>query len=325
MELPRPLRAAIDAELSGVPSEALRAASEVLSGRYRAETRDGRLHLSDDLFAKAYVAARMPATFAALSDAMAETASALPDFAPRRLLDVGAGPGTALWAAGERFETLQGATLLEASAPIRALGERLGQGQFGFEPDWRAGTIDRAGADLPAADLVTLSYVLDELAPPARRALVALLWARTQGVLLIVEPGTPAGWARILEARRALIEAGAAIAAPCPHESECPVEAPDWCHFSRRVARSRVHLRTKSAEVPWEDEKFSYVAATRLAAPAAPRAARILAPPDTGSGKVSLKLCEEDGALRRRLLTKRDGESFRRARRADWGETIDLA
>jgi len=57
----------------------------------------------------------------------------------------------------------------------------------------------------------------------------------------------------------------------------------------------------------------------------APRPVRILAPPDGGSGKVALKLCEGDGALRRRLLTKRDGESFRRARRADWGETIDLA
>lgn len=323
MELPRPLRAAIDAELDGVQGEALRKASEILSGRYRAETRDGRLHLSDDLFAKAYVAARMPATFAALSSALGEAAEVLPEFSPRTLLDVGAGPGTALWAATERFDTLEGATLLEASRPIRAMGERLGEGAFAFRPDWREGHVERDMDAAPSADLVTLSYVLDELPPARLRPLVEALWARTQGLLLIVEPGTPAGYGRILDARRALIESGAAIAAPCPHEAACPLEAPDWCHFARRVARSRVHLRTKSAEVPWEDEKFSYVAATRLAPTT--RAARILAPPEAGSGKVHLKLCEGDGEMRRRLLTKRDGDAFRRARRADWGEAIDLA
>lgn len=323
MELPRPLRAAIDTELTGVPGEALRSASDILSGRYRTETRDGRLHLSDDLFAKAYVAARMPATFAALASALGEAAAALPDFSPQSLLDVGAGPGTALWAATEQFESLGSATLLEASRPIRAMGERLGEGQFAFRPDWREAHVEREAIDAPAADLVTLSYVLDELSPARLRPLVEALWARTRGLLLIVEPGTPAGFRRILDAREALIAAGATIAAPCPHEAACPVVAPDWCHFARRVARSRVHLRTKSAEVPWEDEKFSYVAATRLR-PAA-RPARILAPPEAGSGKVHLKLCEEDGALRRRLLTKRDGESFRQARRADWGEAVDLA
>ncbi len=322
MELPRPLRAAIDAELTGVPMDRLRGASDILSGRYRAETRDGRLHLSDDLFAKAYVAARMPATFAALRAALEEVETARPDFAPGTLLDVGAGPGTALWACVDAFPGLGGATLLEASRPIRVLGERLSGGRFAFSPDWREGTIREAADALPKADLVTLSYVLDELDAPERARLVSRLWERTDGILLIVEPGTPAGWARILEARRALIEAGARIAAPCAHEDACPVAAPDWCHFARRVARSRVHLGTKGAEVPWEDEKFSYVAASRLAP--AERRPRVLAPPEAGSGKVALKLCEPDGTLRRRLVTKREGDAFRRARRTDWGERVEV-
>ncbi|WP_275945279.1 small ribosomal subunit Rsm22 family protein, partial [Brucella melitensis] len=33
--------------------------------------------------------------------------------------------------------------------------------------------------------------------------------------------------------------------------------------FSQRVARSRIHRMTKDAEVPWEDEKFVYLAAVR--------------------------------------------------------------
>ncbi|TIU19787.1 MAG: methyltransferase type 11, partial [Mesorhizobium sp.] len=98
------------------------------------------------------------------------------------------------------------------------------------------------------------------------------LWRLTSDTLLIVEPGTPAGWQRVLAVRSQLIEAGAHVSAPCPHEAPCPLVPPDWCHFSRRVARSRLHRLAKEADVPWEDEKFIYLAASRQ--PAAVRAAR---------------------------------------------------
>ena len=48
-----------------------------------------------------------------------------PDFAPASLLDVGAGPGTASWAAAEAFPSLQAFTLLDANAALRALALEL--------------------------------------------------------------------------------------------------------------------------------------------------------------------------------------------------------
>ncbi|WP_182085349.1 small ribosomal subunit Rsm22 family protein [Aureimonas sp. ME7] len=320
MDLPNLLRSRIEESLLGTSSTELQRAGEILSGRYRAETRDGRLHLSDDLFAKAYTAARLPATYAAVRAAMEAVAEALPEFGPDRLLDVGSGPGTVLWAAADAFETLSGATLLEASAPIRRLGERLGEGAFAFPPEWRSGDLRSGLVGLGPADLVTLSYVLDEIEPADADRLVDALWERTEGVLLIVEPGTPAGWRRILRVRDRLLARGAHVVAPCPHAEACPIEAPDWCHFSQRLPRSRLHLRVKDAEVPFEDEKFAYVALARETG--AEKAARVLAPPRTGSGKVRLKLCRPDGTAGEELLTKRDGEAFRRARRADWGDRL---
>jgi len=139
-------------------------------------------------------------------------------------------------------------------------------------------------------------------------------------MLVIVEPGTPAGWQRILDARRALIAEGANIAAPCPHQLDCPLVTPDWCHFSRRVARSRIHRLTKEAEVPWEDEKFIYLAAVRETVDEVK--ARVIAPTRVGGGKVSVKLCKDDGRAEERLLTKRDSDLFRWARRADWGDAL---
>lgn len=320
MELPAALRTAIEAELEGTPLAALKQAATRLSQRYRAETLDGRAHLSDEMAARAYLAARMPATFAAIASAFEALRDAAPAFAPKTLLDVGAGPGTALWAAADAFSELQAATLLEASAPIRIAGERLARGAFTFPVAYVSGDAAQSLRRAAPSDLVTLAYVLDELPAPARLALVDQLWSLTSGVLLLVEPGTPAGWRRILEMRDRLLGQGATILAPCPHHEVCPIHEPDWCHFARRLPRSRMHRLVKDGEAPFEDEKFAYLAAARFEA--GTRRPRILSRPDAGSGKVALKLCQPDGTARQTLLTKRDGDAFRAARRADWGDAL---
>ncbi|HEY4191682.1 MAG TPA: small ribosomal subunit Rsm22 family protein [Mesorhizobium sp.] len=322
MELPAPLRQAVDRLLEDTPLAAIRQAAKTLSDRYRAELRDGRLHMAQDLAVKAYLATRLPATYAAARASLDALREARPDFSPETLLDIGAGPGTVLWAAAQSWPDLRQATLLEASEPARKIGQHLlAEGGLAIETAWLAGdaTIELGGS--APADLVTLAYVLDEIAPASLPKLIGKLWDLTADTLLIIEPGTPAGWRRILEARALLIATGAHILAPCPHEIPCPLVASDWCHFSRRVARSRLHRLAKDAEVPWEDEKFIFVAASRR--PAAHRAARVLAAPKSGSGKVALKLCRPDGEVEERLFTKRDGEVFRRARRADWGDTVE--
>lgn len=316
MELPGTLRAAVDRALDGVPLADLQRAADTLSARYRAETRDGRLHLSDEMFARAYLATRLPATFAAVRASMESAAELMPGFEPQSLLDVGAGPGTVLWAAADRWPTLNSATLLEASQSIRKVGEEMSVHSGIAHVEWRAADASKS-FEAEKADLVTLAYVLDELSAAQGLALVERLWAATSGLLVIVEPGTPAGWRRVMAVRSHLVELGAHLAAPCPHSQACPIVEPDWCHFSRRVARSRLHRLTKRGEVPWEDEKYIFVAASRM--PAEAFSARVLAPARGGSGKVQLKLCQQDGSVEDKLLTKRDGELFKTARRVDWG------
>lgn len=319
MELPPRLRQAVDEALEGVSVSDLATATKALSHRYRNEVRDGRLHISDERLALAYIATRMPATYAAIHAGLTATAERLPDWAPATALDVGAGPGTAIWAASGVWPSLIEATLLEASPAIRALGEKLAANHPIAKLAWRNTDITR-GDGLTQADLVTLAYVLDELSPEQRNALVDRLWHFTNHALVIVEPGTPAGWTRILAARERLIAAGAHILAPCPHALACPIAQPDWCHFSARVARSRTHRLAKEADVPWEDEKFIYLAASRTPAPASP--ARVLAPPESASGRVRLKLCQPDGTAAHRLVTRREGDAFKRARRVDWGDVL---
>lgn len=321
MELPAPLRQGVERLLENVPLATLKQAAKTLSDRYRAELRDGRLHMAQDLAVQAYLATRLPATYAAVRASLGVLNEARPDFVPKTLLDIGAGPGTVLWATVDLWPDLEQAVLLEASAAARKVGETLAAGAVAARTQWLAGDATIDLADLEPAELVTCTYVLDEIIPASLPKLVDRLWHLTADTLLVVEPGTPAGWQRILAVRARLIAAGAHLLAPCPHEAPCPLAPPDWCHFSRRVARSRLHRLAKEAEVPWEDEKFIFVAASRQ--PAAAHAARVIAPPKSGSGKVLLKLCGADGSAAEKLLTKRDGDLFRAARRLNWGDTLD--
>src|SRR5690242_11740537 len=125
MELPPRLRRAVDQALEGVALAELTQAAARLSERYRGEALDGTLHISNDLAAKAYLATRLPATYAAVRDAMAKLAELRPDFHPKSLLDVGSGPGTALWAAADCWPELDDAMLLEGAAAMRKWGEIL--------------------------------------------------------------------------------------------------------------------------------------------------------------------------------------------------------
>lgn len=320
MELPPLLRGAVDRALEGISLAELKRAADTLSQRYRAEVRDGRMHLSDAMAARAYLATRLPATYAAVRASMDFVADLRPDFAPVTALDVGAGPGTGFWAASDCWPSLDDALLIEGSPAIRACGEALSQAASPSRIEWRAADVVSGLPDLAPRDLVTLAYVLDELAPDARDRLVDRLWSLTADTLLIVEPGTPAGWQRILRVRERLLAAGAHLIAPCVHGAPCPLAAPDWCHFSRRVARSRLHRQAKGAEVPWEDEKYAYIAASRHPGPTP--AARILAPPRSAAGRITFKTCKPDGSVAEQSLSKRDGAPFKAARRLDWGDAL---
>jgi ribosomal protein RSM22 (predicted rRNA methylase) len=351
MELPAALRHAVDLALEGTALGDLTRAADLLSRRYRAETRDGRLHLDDDLAALAYLTTRLPATYAAIRAAITMVSEHLPDFAPLRHLDLGAGPGTALWAALDCWPKIEAAILIEGSPAIRHQGELLveralpasagGHTEIAWcDGDLGAFDSETTLAGSATADLVTLCYVLDELAPAARDRVIDWAWSRCEGVLLIVEPGTPAGWHRILATRDQLLAAGGRIIAPCPHEQRCPLLPPtashqdshqvgsevgSWCHFSRRVARSRLHRLAKQADVPWEDEKFAYLAIARqdmLGSSDIEPFARIIASPRGGSGRLQLQLCDSDGTQRERLISRRDGDLYKLARRLDWGDIL---
>jgi ribosomal protein RSM22 (predicted rRNA methylase) len=317
-DLPAELRAGLDAKLHGFSRSDAADRSALISRTYRDGGGSGTIRSETD--ALAYALARMPATYAAVVASLNALTEIRPDFAPAGLLDIGAGPGTASWAAAEAFPSLQSFALLDANNALRALALDLAQSSTRLrDVGYERGDARAILAKAEAADLVVASYMIAELGDAEQKTLAELMWARTRDTLLVIEPGTPAGYARIIALRARLIAAGAYVAAPCPHDATCPLTAPDWCHFTQRLQRSRAHMQVKGVELPFEDEKFAYVALTR--APVALRPARVLAQPDVTKVEVTAKLCTAAG-LAITKTPRRAKADYARARRWRWGDAV---
>lgn len=316
MRLPEYLPARIEALLEGREFKAIRRAADELSDAYRAGQPQVALRTPEHHLA--YLLVRLPATYAAISAVLSEVRDRVGGI--RSVLDLGAGPGTAAWAAAEIFPGLERVTLIERDAEMVALAKKLAAGHPVLSrAQWVAN--DLRSAKFEAHDLVIAAYSLSELS--GRDALTGVstrAWATAQNAFAIIEPGTPRGFACLLPIRDALLAQGQHMVAPCPADAECPmkVRPGDWCHFSARLERTSLHRRLKSGELSYEDEKFSYVVFARDKS--APQArSRILRHPVHLKGHIKLTLCEAP-IVREITVAKSDGEIFRLARRAGWGD-----
>jgi len=323
MELPFELRTAIDSELASVPTKRLAATVVALSERYRTgsptDSRGSFLQSKED--AAAYAAFRMPATFAAVYAALKQIQLRFPDWSPKSLMDVGAGPGTASWAATAIWPDINSIMFLEQEDNMIALGKRLAVHSSVSalrEAEWRKANIVRSW-EVPPHDLVIASYVLGELPENERESFVLRLWQVTGDILVIIEPGTPAGSNRIRQVRERLLAEGAKTAAPCPHDKACPMPENDWCHFSQRVSRSRLHRQVKSGELSYEDEKFSFIGMSHIGGKAIQGV--VLRHPQIRPGHIRLELCTPE-ELKSIVVTRKDRNSFKRARDLYWGSII---
>lgn len=311
--IPPELKAAIDRYLAENAAGSLVEKTSRMSERYR----QGRGSDSALDFG-AYLVARLPATYAAVTFCLAELARRRPQFSPRTLLDAGSGPGTAAWAATAAYPGISTVTFLDNNLRFLKLASGLAtQSSHAALQGARALNADVSNPPGEAsADLVVVAYALAELPLAQARETAITLWKACKNTLLIIEPGTPQGFARIHEVRVALLGESAHLIAPCTHKNVCPMQPPDWCHFSVRLARRRDHMHAKKATVPFEDEKFSYVIASRQ--PGALEGARILSPPAESKAEIKFKLCAGTG-LSQQSIARRGKAEYKRVRKLEWG------
>jgi ribosomal protein RSM22 (predicted rRNA methylase) len=322
MNLPEELQEAIEKELTSHQRSTLKDSSQKLSERYLKHGQERTSYMRNTNDRLAYIAARMPATFAACSAVFTEVASRL--HTPcQTLLDLGSGPGTALWAASGAFPLLQKMTAIEQDDELAALGKRLTLAsplQTLRTVQWQSGNLQKSESFIPH-DLVVMSYVLGELDPQTIPSLIERAFTAAGQALIIIEPGTPAGFERIRLVREQLIALQGHMVAPCPHQNACPMSGNDWCHFAARLSRSQAHRTIKEGTLNYEDEKYSYVACAK--SPVTSTTARILRHPLKRSGHIQFTLCTPDG-LKQETISRKSGDRFKEAKDLNWGDSLTL-
>ncbi len=318
MELPIGLKNIIEEMASRIDTKKLAYASRNMTEKYKNESGNGKRLVSDTVETAAYATVRMPATFGAVSSALLWTKEHF-DGEIHTIIDVGAGTGAAGWAAAEIFDEAEKLTCIEREENMISFGSRLmEEGDFPVPYEWKKADISSENCT-EKADLVTASYVLNELSEGDCIRTAEKLWDIAGKLLVIIEPGTVTGYNNIRKIRERLISLGGYIVAPCPHCDACPVSENDWCHFSARISRTRLHKLLKGGDVPFEDEKFSYIAVSKEPVEGAER--RILRHPKNESGHIGLCLCTKSG-IGNITVTKKEQKLFKKARKASWGDEI---
>ena len=319
MRLSAELQDAIQRETAKVDHRKLAQATAQLTEHYKAADFSTPA-VATEAHRAAYLAVRLPATYAAICRVFGEIKLRAPQEEIASLLDLGSGPGTALFAAVEQFPNLQQVTLIESDAGWIAIGKRLAEQSESsvVQQAQRLKQDLRSGLGCEKHDLVVISYTLGELPQAAAEAVLNKAWKCAGKFLVVVEPGTRRGFDAINAARSAMIAGAAHIFAPCPHHFPCPMAAAgDWCHFSQRVERTSQHRQLKGGALGYEDEKFSYLVAAKNSSPSA--GARIVRHPGKHSGHVQLVLCTPEGKIENRTVTRSSKDAYKRARKAEWG------
>ncbi|KAL9406643.1 hypothetical protein Peur_003615 [Populus x canadensis] len=246
----------------------------------------------------AYVASRMPAVFSACYRVLSEVRRRLPGFSPTKILDFGAGTGSAFWAIREVWpKSLQKVNLVEPSQSMQRAGRSLIQDLKNLPLIHSYNSLQDLSKSIRKSerkhDLVIASYVLGEIPSLKDRiTIVRQLWELTGDVLVLIEPGTPHGFGIISQMRSHILwmekrkcgkaegkisetckdlvpyKGGAFVIAPCSHDGSCPlVKSGKYCHFVQRLQRTtsqRAYKRSKGETLRgFEDEKFSFVAFRR--------------------------------------------------------------
>lgn len=343
------LREALEREASGTTLGQLTSAVERLSSRYRSVEAASEPILARPIDVLAYAHYRMPATFGAVRAALRSlvVSGMLDPSSVRSLADLGGGTGAVAWAAADVFSSLEEISVLDQVPAALDLGQRLAKSSGVpalVRTVWQEGRVGSWNVSVGSpsaggADLVTVSYVLSELTDAQADKIVAEAAAAATRAIVIVEPGTPDGYHRVMRARDALLAETWQVAAPCPHQGRCPLLAapePDWCHFAARVNRSSVHRQIKGGALSHEDEKFAYVAMVRQpahltagAGSGGVRPARIIRHPRKNKGFVEMQVCEsldashETGRVRRAVVSKKQGALYKRARGVGWGDVFE--
>lgn len=318
MDLPIEIKRYMENALNTISKDELQNNAKNISINYRTNEGEGKRLLKSEDEAVAYAISRMPATYGAVYDALKHS---LEIYNPsiKTIADIGAGTGAGSIAVNELLD-VEKIECFEREDAMQRIGKKIfnNYDNISERANWNEFDICKDEIN-ERYDLVVVSYMLNEISDEKKYIIIEKLWKIFDKMLLIVEPGTMKGYKNIINAKKELIEKGGRIVAPC-RSNECKLPENDWCNFSCRVQRTKIHKELKEGNAPYEDEKYIYIAVTKEKIYDTYKK-RILRHPMIYSGFVKLKVCDKD-EIKEITITKKYKESFKIARKSQAGDLI---
>lgn len=326
--------------LSGVDTNKWVDSAIQLSSKYRLNRNiqdsydDVFLEKANDVLG--YLALRTPATYAQLYGAMYHITEVIPSWKPISILDIGSGPGTAVWAASNIWPSINNITCLEKNSNFSKIGKKILQSSLpkSVNLDWRTVDLSVSKPTLNTKfDLVTIGSVLNEMVGKQRNDILEFAYNHCQGLLLVVEPGTPYGFKAVKQASTLLHSHKGTLIAPYIDNS-LVLSDQEQIGFAQRIIRPEFHRRIRQIQrklnnpdgkrvLPasdWEKAKYSYVAMSTLPSEISPYA-RLIAKPKKSKLYIELKILTKNGVETQRVL-RRDKSNYKFAKKLKWGDLL---
>lgn len=286
--------------------------------------------------ALAYLSLRTTSTYAQLYGAMQHILELLPSFKPVSILDIGSGPGTAVWAASEIWPTIRNVVCLEKNKYFCSIGKQILRKCYPqiASVQWQNIDLLVSKPELDRQfDFVTIGSVLNEMPSHEQKNILEFAHSRSAVVLLVVEPGTPYGFEVIKQASHTLQKSGSKVLAPFI-ENSIVVSDDEPVAFAQKVVRPEYLKRIRQEQrkinnaegkriLPasdWEEAKYTYVATSTISPELSPWA-RVIAKPEIGKAHIFLKLLTKD-KIKNIKIYKRDKLGYRMAKKLRWGDTL---
>lgn len=240
----------------------------------------------------------------------------------KSVLDVGSGPGTVIFSLLEQILSIEEITIIEKNRLfIKTFQDISKKSPYKFLDKAKIKVEDIVNYDfnINKHDLVISSYMFNELDQNNVLKIAKKLWNNTNKFLVIIEPGSVKGFSNIKLIRDNLIKDGAHIIAPCTNSNLCPMSKDDWCHFYKRIERSKIQRYLKDGTESFEDEKYSYIVLSKEKSLKEHKEV-ILRHPEYSKIGVKFNICSSEGIQEKTYLKRED--NFKSLKKLDWGDFI---
>ena len=317
------LTSQIEEMVSNQKSSNLKKEYTDISLQYRKEKINSKTIISNSNQALSYVSSRMPETAVVINNVLSILNKIINiSNEINSVLDLGSGTGSALWALENFLKSNTDVLAIEKQEAMLNCSKELSK-NLNLNIDYmQEDVLSKAASQIENKDMVLESFMLNEMSENDRRKTLDLMISKSDKLIILIEPGTPVSYQKMMQDRDYLLSKDLHLILPCMHANKCPLQN-DYCNFSVRVNRTKISKQIKNASLGYEDEKYFYLIFSKQ--PFENKFDNmVLRKPVYRKSCVDLKLCNNCGDVKNITITKNNKQNYATAKDLKHGDLFKL-